>query len=541
MINNTPFALRSRLGTFAVLLSLVLTGCGGDSDNDRITLDSELRALIRSASLSGDPSRNRTLPSIDDPLPQLGKLLFFTKALGGDQDSACVSCHHPVLGGGDDLPLPIGVGAEMPDLLGPGRLPSPLAEGFDGGPTVPRNAPTTFNIALWDQVLFFDGRIESLGKTPRTNGDDGLGIRTPDTSFGIPDPEVGPTITDAQAFFPVASADEMRGFVFEAGNDNATVRAHLQARIGDYGIGTGELPVNFWLEQFLTAFNDPAGTPEGLITYRNIAQAIAEYQRSQLFVNTPWKAYVEGDDTAISRSAKRGAVLFLRPIDVGGAGCATCHSGDFFTDEQFYVLAIPQVGRGKGDGATGDDDFGRMRETGNQSDRYAFRTPTLLNVGETGPYGHTGVYDTLDGIVRHHLNAPEAAVNFDYNQLDPGIQRANAVANTQAAVDQLLTLRLSGRPAIQDVALSNGEIEEIVNFLLTLTDPCVQDRDCLAPWIPMPANPIRMACACSLSTATVIRFKSKEYSFSRPDPIEALGIDQPSRNHTFVFHDLPNA
>ncbi|MEE4377399.1 MAG: cytochrome c peroxidase [Candidatus Competibacteraceae bacterium] len=489
MNNITPFVLRSRPAILTILLSLLLISCGGDSDNNSITLDSELRALIRSAGLSGDPSRNRTLPSIDDPLPQLGKLLFFTKALGGDKDSACVSCHHPILGSGDDLPLPIGVGAEMPDLLGPGRLPSPLAEDFDGGPTVPRNAPTIFNMALWDRVLFFDGRIESLGKTPGFNGDDGLGIRTPDTQFGFADPEVGPTLTDAQAFFPVTSAEEMRGFVFEAGNGNAAARAHLQARIGDYGIGTGELPVNFWLEQFRIAFNDPAGTPEALITYRNIALALAEYERSQIFVNTPWKAYVEGNDFAISRSAKRGGVLFLRSIDEGGAGCATCHSGDFFTDEEFYVLAIPQVGRGKGDGATGDDDFGRMRETGNQNDRYAFRTPTLLNVGETGPFGHTGVYDTLEGIVRHHLNAPEAAVNFDYNQLDPGIQRTNAVANTQAAVDQLLTLRVSGRPVIQDVALNDGEIEDIVNFLSALTDPCVQDRDCLAPWIPDASAP----------------------------------------------------
>ncbi|NJN46219.1 MAG: hypothetical protein HC808_06795 [Candidatus Competibacteraceae bacterium] len=87
------------------------------------------------------------------------------------------------------------------------------------------------------------------------------------------------------------------------------------------------------------------------------------------------------------------------------------------------------------------------------------------------------------------MNAPEAAVSFDYNQLDPGIQRTNAVANTQAAVDQLLTLRVSGRPAIQDVALSDGETADIVNFLLALTDPRVQDRDCLAPWIPDASDP----------------------------------------------------
>ena len=36
--------------------------------------------------------------------------------LGGDRDSACVTCHHPALGGGDALPLSIGVGADDPEL-----------------------------------------------------------------------------------------------------------------------------------------------------------------------------------------------------------------------------------------------------------------------------------------------------------------------------------------------------------------------------------------------------------------------------------------
>ncbi len=73
-------------------------------------------------------------------------------------------------------PLSIGVGAETPDLLRSWTFPfSSHAVGgeFDGGPTVPRNAPTTFNLAMWDQVLFHDGRVESLGKTAGANGDDG--------------------------------------------------------------------------------------------------------------------------------------------------------------------------------------------------------------------------------------------------------------------------------------------------------------------------------------------------------------------------------
>ena len=132
---------------------LLMAAC--DNSNPAATVsDAELLQLVAGAGLTGDPTTGRTLPAIDEPKAQLGKKLFFTKGLGGDDDSACVTCHHPMLGGGDDLSLPIGVGAVTPDLLGPGRAHDVNAVGgeFDGGPTVPRNAPTTFNIALWDQA-----------------------------------------------------------------------------------------------------------------------------------------------------------------------------------------------------------------------------------------------------------------------------------------------------------------------------------------------------------------------------------------------------
>jgi cytochrome c peroxidase len=66
-----------------------------------------------------------------------------------------------------------------PDLLGLGR------QHESGLANVPRNAPTTFNIVLWDQVLFHDGRVESLGKTPGRHVADGQGIRTPDEAYVI--------------------------------------------------------------------------------------------------------------------------------------------------------------------------------------------------------------------------------------------------------------------------------------------------------------------------------------------------------------------
>ena len=456
------------------LIPLILTACAVDEED---TSALRVRSVATVLGLTGDPSTGRTLPNINDPKAQLGKKLFYTKGLGGDEDSACVSCHHPVLGGGDDLSLPIGVGAIEPDLLGPGRLhPS-------GGPTVARNAPSTFNTGLIDQTMFLDGRVESIGKTVGLNGNDGLGIITPDSEKDendnfIADPNAGDNLPTAQSRFPVTSPEEMRGFDdidgFAALTTNDEIRSAIEARLTTYPE---------WQAEFAAVYPDPS------ITYARIAEAIGEYERSQIFVNTPWKAFMEGDDGAISDAARRGALTFMLSTRVEGANCLSCHRGDFFTDEHFHVLGMPQIGRGKGDGTTGTDDFGRFRVSGNDSDMYAFRTPSLLNVTETGPWGHAGAYTTLEAVVRHHLDPQAAFDSYDpEDQLEASIvssgQTVDMPVNTQNALDKLAANRLAGIASIQIISLTDAEISDLVAFLQTLTDPCVKDRACLAPWIP---------------------------------------------------------
>lgn len=450
--------------------------CNGSDSPD---VDTALIQVVADNSLTADPSIGRLLPNIEDPLAKLGMLLFFTKGLAGDSDTACVTCHHPFLGGGDDMTLPVGVAAENEDLLGPDRRHISGAEGFDGGPTVPRNAPTTFNIALWDQVLFHDGRIESATKIPGTNGADGQ-TRTPDVPFGAIDPANLPNMTVAQARFPVTSPEEMRGFIFEAGNSNDDVRNHLAARFADT-LNPAELAVNNWLDAFREGFDDATSTAAQLITYDNIALAIAAYESSQTFVDNGFKRFIDGDTSSLSGDAKLGALLFY-----GEAGCASCHSGDFMSDEGFHVVAMPQVGRGKGNdnGVNTDDDFGRFRETGVTEDLYAFRTPSLLNVAETKPFGHAGAYATLDAVIRHHVNPRSAVDNFDFTQLDFGVQSDNMVVNTGFALDQLDSLRANGQSALPEVTLSDSDISRLVAFMESLTDDCLKDTACIGRWIP---------------------------------------------------------
>jgi len=446
--------------------------------------DTALRALIENLNIDEEIVTSH-LPDISEDLPQLGMKLFYSQSLGGDFDAACVTCHHPTLGGGDNLSLPVGVGAITPTLLGPGRTHS------SGLPEVPRNAPTIFNVGLWDTGLFLDSRVESIGKEFDTNGSVS-GIRTPDSAFLVADLNAGANLTAAQARFPVTSTEEMKSDQFEDGSDNDIIRNHLAARIGNYGAGEGELTTNDWLVEFQQALGS-TGIAETLITFDNIALAIGEYERSMVFIQSPWQNYVEGDLSALTEQEKSGAQLFFTSVRDGGAGCATCHNGKLLSDGRHHNVAFPQAGPGKGD--TNDDDFGRERETGNADHRYQFRTASLLNIAQTAPYGHNGSYQDLEEVVRHYINPNQAVENFfdrdgvcslsqfreveSCNTLYP-----NNENNSTLALNKLNNERRDGNSLFESPRLNNNEVMELVAFLEALSDPCVTDRACLSDWIP---------------------------------------------------------
>ena len=484
-----------------VVVLALLQACGGGGGGGgggtppvivAPTLDDEVRAVITAKGLTGNPAAGRALPSINDPLAQLGKLLFFSKSLSGDMDTACASCHHPALGGGDGLALPVGVGAVDPDVLGPGRTRP------DGLPNVGRHSQTVFNVGLYDDGLFWDARVESIGKEAGQNGS-GSGIRTPETPLNSADPllPVGTNLVAAQARFPVTIPEEMRGS-FLPGADEETLRARLAARIGDYGDGAGEIPNNNWLAEFQTAFVS-AEPADQLITFDNIALAIGEYQRSMVFIETPWKAYIEGDLAAIPDAAKEGAKLFFGSPEPG-LGCSDCHGGDFFTDERNTIVGFPQIGPGKGDGPNGDEDFGREQQTANAQDRFMFRTPTLLNLLATAPYGHTGSLSFF-GATAHYF-IPQDTFNDELpagsvcgieqfaNHPDCATLFPNVVGNSNSALQAAIQQRnIDPSLTFPDLFFSpQSDAPLMFAFLEALTDPCTLDRNCLAPWIPDPAE-----------------------------------------------------
>ncbi len=415
-------------------------------------LDKQLSSIIANKGLTGKPSSNHPIPNINSPKAQLGMKLFYSKTLGGDNTTACASCHHPMLGGGDNLSLSVGVDSKNPDIMGIHRE----LKG-DNHARVPRNAPTTFNVTFWKKVLFHDMRIEKIA---------GKGITTPDVPYPAIDALSGDTLVQAQARFPITSSDEMRNGYMDK-SFNQTLRRSLAKRLKKN-----------WLEEFREGFDYADGTAEDLITEQNFSEAIAEYERSQVFINSPWKAYIEGNKDALSASAKKGALLFHTAQKDGGAGCAQCHSGDFFTNEKAYNTAMPQIGEGKANGATGTNDYGCNLVTKEEGDKFRFRTPSLLNVEVTGPWGHDGAYTSLEAITRHMLSPVKSAKAYDPKQLkQKHIALKDVKKNTQEAL--LAGIHLTPKPVIE-----KGDVTDLVNYMKSLTDPCVKDRACLSKWIP---------------------------------------------------------
>lgn len=457
---------------------------------DSVTLEINLRSLLGAQQFSIRGLTSRSLPSIEqDAVARLGRELFFSKTLSLDNTVACASCHDPRLAGADGLSQPVGVGAYDPQRVGPGRRHDgnyhvdPKA---NGGPNVPRNSPSTFNVAFYDAALFWDGRIEAVAynglgyiraATPQPNGQ-GQEIRTPDSFFFGPDPKAGANLSEAQARFPLVSPAEMRGFGHQEIANNDEIRSAVLQR----------LQVNsLWEAAFRNAFHDSVSSQA--ISEERLSRALAEYQRSQVALDNDFFRYVQGDSAALSDQQKEGALLFFSAVEEGGAGCNRCHSSAHFSDESFYNLLVPQFGRGKN---VHQADLGRYNIFRSAAALNQFRTPSLLNVALTAPYFHSGAITDLSAAIKWHLQPVAALQAFDFsltqlpqfNGLGVAVPFAEENRSAMLAAFNAQQQQEAAQGKFNYPALREPQVQALTAFLTSLNDHCLQQSACVAKWLP---------------------------------------------------------
>ncbi|MDT8301541.1 MAG: cytochrome c peroxidase [Sedimentisphaerales bacterium] len=262
-----------------------------------------------------------------------------------------------------------------------------------------RNAPTTLNVALL-QTVFLDGRSPTL---------------------------------DHQAKMPIINPIEM-------------------------GMPDGQAAVNAIKDdaEYQAAFQKAYGRQ---VNYDDIGRAIASFERTLIFMDSPFRRFLNGDENAISSEAKQGWKLYNEK-----ARCVTCHpmnpSNPLGTDNRFHNVGVSarhqdfEALTKQGLKALEEDpseqkldelalstdmsELGRFLITKNRSDIGAFRTPLLLNIGITPPYMHDGTVETLWDVMDHYNKGGEANLFLD--------------------------------GGMEPLALTEDEINSIVAFLFSLTD-----------------------------------------------------------------------
>lgn len=418
---------------------------------------------------------------IDSKLANLGRLLWFEKLHSLHHDNTCGGCHSPTNGFGDTQPMAIGI--QNNNLVGPDRA----------GPRNQRRTPLVVNTALYP-ALMWNGRFNSSSGNPFDNS---LGFHFPppedDSRFSYPN-DVLHEVTElaqAQGQMPPTELTEVAGYTGTC--PNGVPDLTLGSAFCQFDDGKGDTvtlpdatgsrnePIRqkaaallnatpAYRELFGQVFPEvAAGAP---IDFYMFGKAIAEFEFTLVFADAPIDRFARGQKDAMTAAEKRGALLFF-----GKAQCVQCHavagrsavgeSNEMFTDFSERVIGVPQIapyfGVGKGnvvfDGPGQDEDFGLEQITGNEADRYKFRTAPLRNLAVAPAFFHNGAFTRLEGAIRHHLNVYKSAGTYDpvAAGVPPDLsQRLGPIEPVLQRLDPLLRY---------PIHLSDDEFDDLVSFV----------------------------------------------------------------------------
>ena len=130
---------------------------------------------------------------------------------------------------------------------------------------------------------------------------------------------------------------------------------------------------------------------ENPLSYGNIEKAIAVFER-ELITPSRYDKYLAGDKSALNKQEKQGMMSFVVN------GCATCHNGALLGGNSMQKFGVYEDYWKYTNSKKIDE--GLAMQTGKDEDKYFFKTPSLRNVAETGPYLHDGSVSDLKEVIK---------------------------------------------------------------------------------------------------------------------------------------------
>lgn len=359
---------------------------------------------------------------------QLGKLLFTSKLLSGNKNIACINCHLEEFHNTDGLPLAIGVGGE-------GEGNERLYNGV--GTIVPRNAISLTGVGNKKFTQFFwDGKVGE-GKDKEVYSQLGMKLSH---KFN--------NVLAVASIMPILERDEL------IGSSGLLKTNEIRKAVGSKLYQERFNAVSEVINKRFASLNKENSDIKSLLKKLNIdnidliiiGNFISKFIANEFKCSVSrFDKYIQDNSSLLSNSEKRGAIIFY-----GKGRCASCHKGNFFSDNSFHSIGIYQ---GEFGPHSRHRDLGRGGVTYRFEDNYKFRTPTLVDIKNTAPYGHNGAFDSLEDIVIQHFNPVYSLIE---NRV---IDKFSSISPTLDSRDNILsTIRI----------YDEEELQDLLNFLTTL-------------------------------------------------------------------------
>lgn len=309
--------------------------------------------------------------------------------------------------------------------------PATIFDAKIGMPILPSDNPLTEEGVYLGRMLFYDPMLSydssvscaSCHRQEYAFSDGGKVLSN--GVFGLKTGRNTPPIFNLaynKKFFWDARQNTLRELVFEpiqAHNEMAMTLPILEKKLQR---------TQRYKDYFLKAFNREPNVFDMSLALEQFMLSIVSYQ-------SKFNDFFPGKFSKISALEGEGALLFNSLVDfdavtgiTSGADCFHCHGGPKAQIQDPTTGGLANNGL---DSVFRDLGYGAI--TGRVSDRGLFKTPSLLNIGVTGPYMHDGRFATLEDVINHysegvHFNSPNFSPMMSHNNKHLMLTSAQKVA-----------------------------------------------------------------------------------------------------------------